>query len=197
MAYCPFGWNNFLAVSDTEWSVHLRQNKTQVLTPHYIPRLGTDPHRADRVLESLSLLGASCSHALRLLFLFVLSGSGTGVVWRTDLAMTEKHWRGWFEGLSSSFLDLSIPKLLIVAGMDRLDPELTAAHMQGKFQLKLVYGCGHSIQEDQPRETTSSIMSFAFRHSILRKGKPRADDTWNPSDEEELARKLARARGQR
>lgn len=54
-------------------------------------------------------------------------------------------------------------QLLVVAGMDRLDTELTAAHMQGRFQLKLVYGCGHSVQEDQPGETANSILSFAFR----------------------------------
>ena len=34
----------------------------------------------------------------------------------------------------------------------------------GRFQLKLVYGCGHSVQEDQPHETASSIMNFAVRY---------------------------------
>ncbi|CAN0504003.1 unnamed protein product, partial [Ectocarpus sp. 8 AP-2014] len=139
------------------------------------------------------------------------------VVWRTDLRATERHWRDWFEGMSKAFLELPAPKLLIVAGMDRLDTELTAAHMQGRwapkkliqtdevkkcigvgccggekreivgrqnkraalrprarmhetqralfdrYQLKLVYGSGHSIQEDQPEETAKSIINFALR----------------------------------
>ncbi|CAM9454531.1 unnamed protein product [Hapterophycus canaliculatus] len=57
---------------------------------------------------------------------------GERVVWRTDLRATERHWRGWFEGMSTAFLELPVPKLLVVAGMDRLDTELTAAHMQGR-----------------------------------------------------------------
>lgn len=32
-----------------------------------------------------------------------------------------------------------------------------------RFQLKMVYGCGHSVQEDQPAETAASIINFAFR----------------------------------
>ena len=33
-----------------------------------------------------------------------------------------------------------------------------------RFQLKLVYGCGHNVQEDQPRETAASILNFAARY---------------------------------
>lgn len=32
-----------------------------------------------------------------------------------------------------------------------------------RFQLKMVYGCGHSVQEDQPDETAASIINFATR----------------------------------
>ncbi|CAM9334565.1 unnamed protein product [Scytosiphon promiscuus] len=119
---------------------------------------------------------------------------GERVVWRTDLRATARHWRGWFEGMSAAFLELPVPKLLVVAGMDRLDTELTAAHMQGRFQLKLVYGCGHSVQEDQPDETAASIMNFATRNSIIRRGA--YDDGGRTGEEEELRLKLARARGQ-
>lgn len=29
---------------------------------------------------------------------------------------TEKYWKGWFEGLSSLFLSIPSPKLLLLAG---------------------------------------------------------------------------------
>lgn len=38
--------------------------------------------------------------------------------------------------------------MLLLAGTDRLDKELTIAQMQGKFQLVLLPSCGHAIQED-------------------------------------------------
>ena len=37
-------------------------------------------------------------------------------------------------------------KLLIIAGTDRLDNELTVAQMQGKYQLVIVPESGHLIQ---------------------------------------------------
>lgn len=52
-------------------------------------------------------------------------------VWRIDLAKTEQHWFGWFKGLSTAFLDISVPKMLLLAGVDRLDRELTVGQMQG------------------------------------------------------------------
>lgn len=51
--------------------------------------------------------------------------------WRIDLAKTERHWSGWFKGLSSAFLDIPAPKMLLLAGVDRLDRELTVGQMQG------------------------------------------------------------------
>eukprot|EP00999_Lentomonas_sp_LEN2_P002545 NODE_428_length_1515_cov_92.247839_g396_i0.p1 GENE.NODE_428_length_1515_cov_92.247839_g396_i0~~NODE_428_length_1515_cov_92.247839_g396_i0.p1 ORF type:complete len:363 (-),score=29.11 NODE_428_length_1515_cov_92.247839_g396_i0:288-1376(-) len=84
-------------------------------------------------------------------------------VWKTDLRATAAYWREWFEGLSDSFLGSSVPKLLLLAGMDRLDKTLTVAQMQGKFQLGLVYGAGHYMQEDNPTETAQRILEFASR----------------------------------
>lgn len=52
-------------------------------------------------------------------------------VWRIDLAKTEQHWFGWFKGLSTAFLNVSVPKMLLLAGVDRLDRELTVGQMQG------------------------------------------------------------------
>lgn len=52
--------------------------------------------------------------------------------WRTDLAATQPFWEGWFVGLSKKFLEAKGGKLLLLAGTDRLDKELTIGQMQGK-----------------------------------------------------------------
>ena len=39
---------------------------------------------------------------------------------------------GWFQGLSQQFLSSSVPKMLLLAGVDRLDKDLTVGQMQGK-----------------------------------------------------------------
>ena len=52
--------------------------------------------------------------------------------WRTDLAATQPFWEGWFVGLSKKFLEARGGKLLLLAGTDRLDKELTIGQMQGK-----------------------------------------------------------------
>src|SRR3546814_2882394 len=41
--------------------------------------------------------------------------------WRTDLAASKAYWHGWFEGMSDAFLNADAPKMLVIAGMDRLD----------------------------------------------------------------------------
>lgn len=51
--------------------------------------------------------------------------------WRTDLAATEPFWSDWFVGLSKKFLEARGGKMLILAGTDRLDKELTIGQMQG------------------------------------------------------------------
>lgn len=53
-------------------------------------------------------------------------------MWRIDLAKTETHWIGWFKGLSAAFLNVPSPKMLLLAGVDRLDRELTVGQMQGE-----------------------------------------------------------------
>ena len=69
---------------------------------------------------------------------------------RINLLSTSKYWRGWFEGLSNKFLTSPAVKLLLLAGMDRLDTELTVGQMQGKFQLTVLPQAGHAVHEDQP-----------------------------------------------
>lgn len=56
-------------------------------------------------------------------------------VWRTQLAPSARYWEGWYRGLSAAFLELRLPKLLLLAGTDRLDRTLTIGQMQGKFQM--------------------------------------------------------------
>lgn len=51
--------------------------------------------------------------------------------WRTDLAATEPFWSDWFVGLSKKFLEAKGGKMLVLAGTDRLDKELTIGQMQG------------------------------------------------------------------
>jgi protein phosphatase methylesterase 1 len=55
--------------------------------------------------------------------------------WRTDLAKTQPFWEGWFGGLSKKFLSGRGGKMLLLAGTDRLDTELTIGQMQGEFLL--------------------------------------------------------------
>ncbi|CAL8241291.1 unnamed protein product [Merluccius merluccius] len=51
--------------------------------------------------------------------------------WRIDLSKAEKYWDGWFRGTSNLFLGCNLPKLLLLAGVDRLDRDLTIGQMQG------------------------------------------------------------------
>lgn len=59
-------------------------------------------------------------------------------VWRIDLSKTEQHWLGWFKGLSTAFLNVPVPKVLLLAGVDRLDRELTVGQMQGTILLNCI-----------------------------------------------------------
>ena len=49
------------------------------------------------------------------------------------MGSTEQYWPGWFQGLSSKFLSCSPAKMLLLAGIDRLDTDLTVGQMQGKL----------------------------------------------------------------
>ncbi|XP_029668663.1 protein phosphatase methylesterase 1 [Formica exsecta] len=88
-------------------------------------------------------------------------------VWRIDLAKTEQHWFGWFKGLSTAFLDISVPKMLLLAGVDRLDRELTVGQMQGKFQMQVLPACGHAVHEDVPDKVAEAIATFMVRHKFV------------------------------
>ncbi|KAK7253108.1 hypothetical protein RIF29_37546 [Crotalaria pallida] len=87
-------------------------------------------------------------------------------VHRTELEKTEQYWKGWYEGLSDKFLSCPVPKLLLLAGTDRLDRSLTIGQMQGKFQMIVVRHTGHAIQEDVPDEFATLIINFISRNRI-------------------------------
>lgn len=86
--------------------------------------------------------------------------------WRIELSKTEKYWEGWFKGLSSLFLTCSVPKLLLLAGVDRLDKDLTIGQMQGKFQMQVLPQCGHAVHEDAPEKVADALASFMVRHKF-------------------------------
>uniref|UniRef100_A0A131XS79 Protein phosphatase methylesterase 1 n=1 Tax=Ixodes ricinus TaxID=34613 RepID=A0A131XS79_IXORI len=85
-------------------------------------------------------------------------------VWRIDLSRTEEYWRGWFVGLSSLFLMVPCPKLLLLAGVDRLDKDLTIGQMQGKFQMQVLPQCGHAVHEDVPDKVAEAVATFLVRN---------------------------------
>lgn len=78
-------------------------------------------------------------------------------VWRTDLLASQTHWESWFRGLTKDFLEIRYPKVLLLAGADRMDKELTIAHMQGRFSMKVVNDVGHVVHEDDPAATEEII----------------------------------------
>lgn len=104
--------------------------------------------------------------------------------WRTDLAATEPFWSDWFVGLSKKFLEAKGGKMLILAGTDRLDKELTIGQMQGEFQALDYQSCmrrwakpitgkyalhifpeaGHFVHEDQPENTAMVLVDFYRRN---------------------------------
>ncbi|XP_057319579.1 protein phosphatase methylesterase 1 [Microplitis mediator] len=86
--------------------------------------------------------------------------------WRINLSKTENHWSGWFKGLSAAFLDVPAPKLLLLAGIDRLDRELTVGQMQGKFQMQVLPACGHAVHEDVPDKVAEAIATFMVRNKF-------------------------------
>lgn len=86
--------------------------------------------------------------------------------WRVNLASSEPYWAGWFQGLSSRFLEVPTAKLLLLAGVDRLDRELTVGQMQGKFQMQVLPAVGHTVHEDSPDRVAEVIATFLVRNKL-------------------------------
>nr|CAG4651052.1 EOG090X07NZ [Simocephalus serrulatus]SVE94290.1 EOG090X07NZ [Simocephalus serrulatus] len=90
----------------------------------------------------------------------------SGYHWRIDLTKTEHQWPGWFHGLSAKFLAIPVAKLLLLAGIDRLDRELTVGQMQGKFQMQVLPQCGHAVHEDVPDKVAEVVATFLVRNRL-------------------------------
>ncbi|KAF9942124.1 Conserved oligomeric Golgi complex subunit 2 [Modicella reniformis] len=103
--------------------------------------------------------------------LVVLSQDSTAenpcYVWRTDLAASEQYWKEWFTGLTEKFLSAKAGKLLILAGTDRLDKDMTIAQMQGRFQMLVFPNSGHAVQEDEPDRMARELVAFWKRNQRL------------------------------
>nr|ACO11356.1 phosphatase methylesterase 1 [Caligus rogercresseyi] len=89
-----------------------------------------------------------------------------GYTWRIDLSKTSRHWPGWFEGLSSKFLSVPASKMLLLAGVDRLDKDLTVGQMRGKFQMQILPQAGHAVHEDVPDRVAEVLATFLVRNKL-------------------------------
>ncbi|KAJ8943428.1 hypothetical protein NQ318_020679 [Aromia moschata] len=91
---------------------------------------------------------------------------GPQYAWRIDLSKTEPFWTGWFKGLSQKFLDIRIPKLLLLANIHGLDTTLTVGQMQGKFQMQVLARSGHAIHEDQPHNVAEIVSGYLVKQKL-------------------------------
>ena len=92
-----------------------------------------------------------------------LAENGMEYIWRTNLSATSIYWNEYYTGLSQDFLSLPCPKLLILAHTDRLDKTLLIGQMSGKFQLEIIQSAGHSVHEDNPKQTAERLFNFLVR----------------------------------
>eukprot|EP00439_Symbiodinium_sp_Y106_P079183 s1076_g17.t3 len=89
--------------------------------------------------------------------------AGQRWTWITNVSEAVTCWPQWFDGVSSLFVSLPIPKLLIVGSVDRMDAALEAAHMQGRFRMEVVPHSGHYIHEDCPDDVAEAITKFLLQ----------------------------------
>lgn len=90
-------------------------------------------------------------------------------VFKTNLMESKPFWNEWFIGLTKSFLSINIPKTLMLAGIERMDKDLTIAQMQGKYKLSILRGVGHIMHEDKPEEVMKVIKDFINTFRITAK----------------------------
>ena len=56
--------------------------------------------------------------------------------------------------------------MLLLAGVDRLDKELTVGQMQGKFQMQVLPQVGHTVHEDSPDRVAEVLAAFLIRNKF-------------------------------
>ena len=57
-------------------------------------------------------------------------------------------------------------KLLVLAGVDRLDRDLTVGQMQGAFQMQVLPQAGHAVHEDLPEKVADILATFLVRNKF-------------------------------
>ena len=85
---------------------------------------------------------------------------------KTNLMASKKYCNDWFIGLTKSFLSIKVPKTLMLAGIERMDKDLTIAQMQGKYKLSILRNVGHVMQEDAPDKVLGVIDDFIHTFRI-------------------------------
>ena len=90
-------------------------------------------------------------------------------VFKTNLMDSKPFWNEWFIGLTKAFLSCNIPKTLMLAGIERMDKDLTIAQMQGKYKLSILRGVGHIMHEDKPEDVMKVIKDFITTFRITPK----------------------------
>ena len=88
---------------------------------------------------------------------------------KTNLLDSKPFWNEWFIGLTKAFLSCNIPKMLMLAGIERMDKDLTIAQMQGKYKLSIMRNVGHVMHEDKPDEAMKFIKEFVKTFRITAK----------------------------
>lgn len=86
--------------------------------------------------------------------------------WRTDLGKTQPFWEGWFTGLSKKFLTGRGGKMLLLAGTDRLDTELTIGQMQG-MSLSVSFSFPYEGGPTNPLKQASMPSKYSLRLGTL------------------------------
>ena len=90
-------------------------------------------------------------------------------VFKTNLMESKPFWNEWFIGLTKAFLSCNIPKTLMLAGIERMDKDLTIAQMQGKYKLSILRNVVHIMHEDKPEEVMKVIKDFITTFRITAK----------------------------
>ncbi|KIK02984.1 hypothetical protein K443DRAFT_677143 [Laccaria amethystina LaAM-08-1] len=139
--------------------------------PHMHSLLNARPEGFDSIEEAIewhvSTKAIRSANSARISIPSIILHDDTAVKpyqWRTPLRSTAPYWSSWFTGLSAQFLAVRTARLLVLAGTDRLDKELMIGQMQGKFQMVVVPGVGHMLQEDDPTRLAEILVEFWRRN---------------------------------
>ena len=86
-----------------------------------------------------------------------------------NLLDSKPYWNEWFIRLTKAFLSCNIPKMLMLAGIERMDKDLTIAQMQGKYKLSIMRNVGYIMHENKPDEAMKFIKDFIRTFRITAK----------------------------